>query len=137
MLLSLLLPLLSLATFISALPFPSDDLVGVIWTFPNKTWIENLAIRQNGAALCTSITASAIFQVDPFAHTETTVHQFAPTDNILGITEVQNDVFVVVSANTSTTTSTAWPGSAKIWRVDMVAWELVRYLRRFLSVLRM
>ena len=94
---------------------------------------QNLAIRQNGAVLCTSISASSIFQVDPFAHTETTVHQFAPTDNILGITEVYDDVFVVVSANISTATSTAWPGSAKMWKVDMGAWELVRSFLILLS----
>ena len=126
---SILLSLvLRLNVLVLGLPFPNDDPVGVVWTFPNVTWIENLAVRQNGAVLCTSISASAIFQVDPFAHTETTIHQFAITDNILGIAEMQNDVFVVVSANISTTTSTAWPGSAKIWKVDMTEWELVRNL---------
>jgi hypothetical protein len=36
-----------------------------------------------------------------------------------------SDVFVVVTANVSLETNTAWPGSAKIWRVDARAWELV------------
>lgn len=120
-------------TFIAALVFfrpvvhalPVDDgAVGTVWTFPNLTWIENLAVRQSGSLLCTSLNRAAIYQVDPLRHTETTVHQFTPTDGVLGIAEVENDIFIVATANISTATSTAWPGSAKLWRLDMIAWEL-------------
>lgn len=108
-----------------AIPLPYDSAVGVIWTFPNGTWIENLAVRQNGEVLCTSLTKAALYMVDPFQHTAQTIHQFDLGDDLLGITEIENDVFAVVSANISFTTSTAAPGSAKLWRVDMGAWEQV------------
>lgn len=119
------LVLIFLPALVQSLPYPPDNTVGTIWTFPNETWIENLAVRQNGVVLATSINRAAIYAVDPFAHTAVTVHQFAPTDGILGIAEVENDVFVAVSSNISLATSTAIPGSAKIWRVDMVKWDLV------------
>ena len=122
-----------LVSLASALPLEYNDAVSVLWTFPNETWIENLAVRQNGAVLCTSINRAAIYQVDPFSHVETIVHQFDSTDGTLGIAEVENDVFVVVTANISLATNAAWSGSAKIWKVDLGAWSLVRsprYKRR-------
>lgn len=121
---SSIMMLLALA---SALPLgPANaDAVSTLWTFSNETWIENLAIRANGAALCTSLNRAAIYQVNPFNHIAETVHKFESTDGVLGISEVASDVFVVVTANISLKTNTAWPGSAKIWRVDLQAWELV------------
>lgn len=105
-----------------------DDAVGVIWTFPNGTWIENLAARQNGMLLCTSLSRFAVYQVNPFQHTAVTVHQFDSSDRVLGITEVQNDIWVFVTSNVNLQTSVATPGSAKIWRLDMSAWSVVRLL---------
>lgn len=111
--------------YISALPFAPSDAVATIWTFPNETWIENLAVRQNGAVLCTSINRAAIYQVDPFAHIATTVHQFDSKDSVLGIAEIENDVFVAVTSTVDLATNEAKKGSAKIWRVDLGAWSLV------------
>ncbi|KAK6390439.1 hypothetical protein LTR65_005563 [Meristemomyces frigidus] len=51
----------------------------------------------------------------------TTIHQFALTDSALGIAEVEEDVFVVVTAGLNGTSAS--PGSAKIWKVDMLACE--------------
>jgi streptogramin lyase len=121
----------TLATFTGALSLDpaKSNLVTTLWTFPNETWIENLAVRANGNVLCTSLNRAAIYQVDPFKHVAETLHQFASTDGCLGIAETASDVFIVVTANVSLKTNTAWPGSAKIWRVDVRAWELVsRYL---------
>ena len=124
-----LLLLLKLATLL-CLPFlaPSrpvkgDQAVGVVWTFDNETWIENLAVRQNGGILCTSIDRAALYLVDPFAMG--TVHHFAPTDRALGITEVGNDIFAVATANVTLATSQSFPGSSKLWKVDMAAWDWV------------
>ena len=113
-----------------ALPFPDDSAVGTVWTFENETWIENLAVRENGEVLCTSINRAALYLVNPFEHVASLVHQFEPTDGLLGIAEVQNDVFVFASANISLATSAAYPGSAKMWKVDMSAWELVSQMLR-------
>ncbi|KAI7265938.1 hypothetical protein KC343_g2452 [Hortaea werneckii] len=101
-----------------------DNAVGTIWTFANETWIENLATRQNGMLLCTSLNRFAVYQVDPFGHTAAVVHQFDSGEGVLGITEVQNDIWIVATSNVNLTTSTAKPGSAKIWRLDMGAWSV-------------
>ena len=102
-----------------------DNAVGTIWTFANETWIENVATRQNGMLLCTSLNRFAVYQVDPFGHTAVVVHQFDSGEGVLGITEVQNDIWIVATSNVNLTTSTAKPGSAKIWRLDMGAWSVV------------
>jgi hypothetical protein len=124
---AIVLLLFTLGAVTAALPlFPAtSNPVATLWTFPNETWIENLAVRSNGNVLCTSLNRAAIYQVDPFKHVAETLHQFAGTDGCLGIAETASDVFVVVTANVSLETNTAWPGSAKIWRVDARAWELV------------
>lgn len=109
-------------TLANTIPFPPDNASGPSQTQPGSRTSPSAKMAPSP---CTSLNRAAIYQVDPFAHTATTVHHFAPTDGILGIAEIENDVFVVVSANVSLSTSTAWPGSARMWRVDMVAWELV------------
>ncbi|KAK3668217.1 hypothetical protein LTR22_000902 [Elasticomyces elasticus] len=81
-----LLIALAAFTLTQALPLPDDDAIGVVWQFPNTTWIENLAVRANGEVLCTSLSADAIFMVNPFAYTEVTVHQFEAGSGVLGIT---------------------------------------------------
>jgi hypothetical protein len=113
------------AIIVKAVPLRYDSAVGVIWTFPNGTWIENLAIRQNGEIVCTSLTTAVLYLVNPFQHTAKLVHQFSSDEDLLGITEIENDVFAVVSANISFKTSTATPGSANLWRVDIGAWARV------------
>ncbi|KAK4895427.1 hypothetical protein LTR27_006491 [Elasticomyces elasticus] len=126
--------------FTHALPLPDDDAVGVVWQFENTTWIENLAVRENSEILCTSLSADATFMVNPFAHTvspngaaysddaktfqEVTVHQFEAGNGVLGIAEIENDVFIVVTSQINLATSVAIPGSAAAWRVDMGAWTL-------------
>ncbi|KAI6914435.1 hypothetical protein KC318_g13065 [Hortaea werneckii] len=107
----------------AALLHAGDNAVGSIWTFPNETWIENLATRENGMLLCTSLNRFAVYQVDPFGHTAVVVHQFDSGEGALGITEVQNDIWIVATSNVNLTTSTAKPGSAKIWRLDMGVWS--------------
>lgn len=116
-----------LAAAVAAFPFDpaKSNPVATLWTFSNETWIENLAVRANGNVLCTSLNRAAIYQVNPFKHVAETLYQFANTDGCLGIAETASNVFVVVTANVSLETNTAWPGSAKIWRVDVRAWELL------------
>ncbi|MCJ1438645.1 hypothetical protein MMC27_008035 [Xylographa pallens] len=116
--------LLVSASVAQVLPFSNDSAAGVIWTFENGTWIENLAVRQNGEVLCTSLSKAALYLVNPFEHVASLVHQFEPTEGLLGISEIENDVFVVASANVSLATSEAYPGSAKMWKIDMAAWTL-------------
>ncbi|KAK3616273.1 hypothetical protein LTR56_026067 [Elasticomyces elasticus] len=121
---SKLLVAVAALAFTHTLPLPDDDAVGVVWQFENTTWIENLAVRENGEILCTSLSAGAIFMVNPFAHTEVAVHQFEAGNGVLGIAEIENDVFIVVTSQINLATSVATPGSAAAWRVDIGAWTL-------------
>ena len=109
----------------SPVAIPHENAVGTVWRFPNETWIENLAVRQNGEILCSSIDRAAIYLVNPFEHSATTLHQFDATYGVLGIADVQNDIFVVNTAEIDLKTSMGVPGTAKIWKVDVGAWALV------------
>lgn len=119
--------LVAVAAAVVAFPLnpAKSNPVATLWTFRNETWIESLAVRANGNVLCTSLNRAAIYHLDPFKHTAETLHRFASTDGCLDIAETASDVFIVVTANVSLETHTAWPGSAKMWRVDVRAWEMV------------
>lgn len=118
--------LLFYLSLIEARPASNDNVIRVIWTFPNETWIENLAVRQNSQILATSLSRYAIYLIDPFEHIAEVVHQFAPGNGVLGITETEPDLFVFATADVNLKTSTAVSGSAKIWKLDMTTWDLVK-----------
>jgi hypothetical protein len=132
MLATILTVLVTTRAALALVPANSNP-VATLWTFPNETWIENLAVRANGDVLCTSLNRNAIYKVNPFDHIAETLHQFSSTDGCLGISETASDIFVVVTANVSLKTNTAWPGSAKIWHVDVRAWELVSHIHPFVN----
>ncbi|KAK5112400.1 hypothetical protein LTR62_004363 [Meristemomyces frigidus] len=60
--------------------------------------------------------------VNPFQHIEEAVVQFGAGDSVLGITEVEHEVFVAVTCRFDLATSKARPGSAAAWKVDMNVW---------------
>ncbi|KZP21467.1 hypothetical protein FIBSPDRAFT_860646 [Athelia psychrophila] len=85
-----------------------------IGKLPNGSWAENLAVRANGQLLVTLLTAPEIYQIDPFGSHETKlVKQLPVAGGLLGITEIQHDVFAVVAGNLSL------PGSCSVWKVDV------------------
>ena len=103
-------------------------------TFPNGTWIENLAVRANGEILATSLSKAAIYLLNPFQHTAEVAHQFESTDGVLGIAEIEPDVFAVATAEVNLKTSAAVNGTAKLWKLDMWAWtsvSLSQVIQRF------
>lgn len=92
-----------------------------IHQFPNATWVENLAVRQNGQILVTILSAPELYQVDPF-HTDsppTLIHRIPGVMGLLGIVELQHDVFYVIAGNWSTRTLQTTNGSYSLWKVDM------------------
>lgn len=116
--------LLALTPSISALPHPPAPSTGptrTIYQFPNETWVENIAVRSSGQLLVTLITTPDIYQVDPFSPSPsaTLVHSFPDSISILGIAEIQPDVFAVVVGNWSTTTFSTTNGSYSVWKVDL------------------
>lgn len=93
--------LASIIVLVSSSPSPSSPITtNVIWQFPNETWIENLSVRSNGQILVTLLTTPDLYQVDPLGKTKPIlIQRFSNALGLLGITEIEEDVFVVVAGN--------------------------------------
>src|ERR1700723_2236117 len=91
---------LAFVCHVNGLVFPSTDFNTTLPTrdmyqFPNETWVENLAVRQNGQILVTVLTAPELYLVDPF-HTNspvTLIHRIPEATSLLGIVELHQDIF--------------------------------------------
>lgn len=112
------------------LPENVDQAVATEYTFDNGTFLENLYVRANGDIITSALTRGpgkkpALYNLLQFVHGAFLVHEFEETDRPLGIGEIANDQLVVVTANVSLESFSVWPGSAKLWRVNMTAYMLV------------
>ena len=122
---SLFHPLHTLAATISLRDKPepfTHDLITTVHQFPNETWLENIAVRSNGQLLVTRIDQPELYQVDPFPpHGAILVHNFTEAHalGLLGIAEVERDVFVVIAGSWSDKTLNYTAGSYSVWRVDL------------------
>ncbi|KAM0794175.1 hypothetical protein BDR22DRAFT_815669 [Usnea florida] len=93
-----------------------------IHEFTPGTWVENLAVRANGQILATLVTTPQVYQVDPdpsAAHPLTLVHTFPNYLSCVGITELGDDIFYVVTGNFSIPAGGSTPGSYSVWKLDM------------------
>ena len=91
-----------------------------VWTFPQSTWVENLAVRSNGQILATLFTTPQLYQVDPTGRAPASlVFTFPQQTSCLGIAELGTDIFYVVAGNVSFTTFAPVPGSFNVYKVDM------------------
>ncbi|KAI4155235.1 MAG: hypothetical protein LQ340_001122 [Diploschistes diacapsis] len=96
----------------------------VVWTFPQDTWVENLAVRSNGQILATLFTSPQLYQVDPTGNSPASlVHTFPQQTSCLGIAELGTDIFYVVAGNVSLTTFASVPGSFNVYKVDMTGYS--------------
>lgn len=69
---------------------------------PNDSWAENLAVRSNGQLLVTLLDVPEVYQIDPFgSHHTQLIEQIPVAGGLLGITEIQPDVFAIVAGNRS------------------------------------
>jgi sugar lactone lactonase YvrE len=101
---------------------PSASSIKTLYQFPNGTWIENLAIRANGGVLMSDFTSPQLLYLDPLSVNPdlSSVHTFpSPATGLVGIAELETDIFYVVTIQYSFTTFSATPGSGQVWRVDM------------------
>lgn len=90
----------------------------VIGSFPQPHTFENIATRHNGQLLLTSTVSPTLYYVDPLQKNHiASVIDIPRTTAVLGITELEQDVFYVVSANMSSVSGV--PGSNAVWRLDM------------------
>lgn len=111
---------LSLVLSLPNREFSHNITVREVWEFPNETWIENLAIRSNGQILVTLGSSPELYQVDPFGNQKPTlVYRFPGVTGVLGIAEVEPDIFAIIAGNYSFTTFSTNSGSYSVWKIDM------------------
>ena len=112
-----------LGSFVSsrAPPMPvnfSSYPLTVIHEFPNPTWLENIAVRYNGELLVTSLTSPSLYQVDPHQTRQPLlVAEIPDSIGLLGIAELEKDVFYVI-AGKSSNSAFSFSFRSSIWKVD-------------------
>lgn len=117
-------PILLLLQLCIAHPFHEErctpPTIRQLCQFPNVTWVENIAVRSNGQLLVTLFTSPDLYQIDPFQRncTPTLVAQFPDALGILGIAEIEEDVFAITKGNFSRFTGLVAPSSASVWKAD-------------------
>lgn len=94
----------------------------------NGTWIENIAVRQNGDLLITTALPSGnLFLIqEPMSQEPSIVPVFAfPTNSTAGIVETRPDTFVVIAENISQSGNPAngVQGTNQVWEVTLLDTE--------------
>ena len=112
---------ITLAAPTSQNSLPGSALLHTVYEFPNETWVENLAIRSNGNILVTLIQKPEVWELDPHAEpvTPRLLYGFPDAISVLGIVEVEHDVFVMAVGNWSDVTDSPQAGSWSIWSLDL------------------
>ncbi|KAH6697302.1 hypothetical protein F5X68DRAFT_238685 [Plectosphaerella plurivora] len=117
--------LLYLATA-AAYPTPEDicqeavDPLTVLDTIPLPTSLENLAVRQNGEIIVTSLASSSVFIVSPGGSETAPVVSSVELPGVgamSGIVELEDDVFYIIGLNL--TGFSATPGTTALWELDL------------------
>jgi hypothetical protein len=98
-------------------PLVADSLVTTVHSFPNGTWVENIAPRANGKLLVTLVNLPQVWEVDPRSHSAELIYSFPEANVTLGIAEVEDDVFAV-AVGAFTAPGKGVPGSWSIWKLD-------------------
>ena len=72
-----------------------------IYTFPNNTFIENIAVRANSKLVVTSMSVPTLFVIDPTVPSPSAqvVHTFPNASGLMGVTEISPNKFVVISSS--------------------------------------
>lgn len=129
MLASDLCALISIISLTAALAVDShsnkDSLTNpqTVHEFPLPTWVENIAVRQNGQILVDLLTSPEIYLLDPHPNsTATLVHNFTSNSALLGITETTHDIFHLIASNFTLPTNIA-NGTDSIWTVDLTSYD--------------
>jgi hypothetical protein len=94
-----------------------------IQEFPLPTWVENIAVRQNGQILVDIVTSPEIYLLNPHPNsTATLIHNFTPNSALLGITETTPDIFHLIASNFTLPDNIA-NGTDSIWTVDLTSYD--------------
>lgn len=116
---SMLLSAQLCAAFLAGRAAATTASVRQVYEFPNDTWVENLAVRSDGQLLVTVITTPNVYLIDPSSSTSRLVAHFSDSLAVLGITELEDDVFAVVRGNFSIAPLSYTPGSWYISKIDL------------------
>jgi hypothetical protein len=85
---------------------------------PRTTSLENIAITQSGNILVTSVSSNKLYQVSHnSSYSPVAIATIPNVTSLLGITELEKDVFYVTGSQISGVT--AAPGSNSVWRVNL------------------
>ena len=118
-----------LPTFISGLllvghstAYPTNpDLVPAfktLHTVPGTATLENIALKQSGDILVTSVSSNVLYQVSQNgSYPPVAVASIPGASALLGIAELERDVFYVIGSQFAG--GTAAPGSNSVWRVNL------------------
>lgn len=86
-----------------------------VFTFPNNTFIEDIAVRSNSDLILTSESRPTLYSVNPTVSSPTAseIYTFPNTTGLSGITETSPDIFALVTgiwdlANTRATSLAIW-----------------------------
>ncbi|GIJ91412.1 hypothetical protein Asppvi_010377 [Aspergillus pseudoviridinutans] len=120
---ALITTLISPALALPTLPTTNTSSTSTVFQFTrNGTWLENLAVRPNGNILATRLDVPELWLINPSntntAEAGSLFYTFPNATSLLGITEIDRDVYAVVAGNFSISTVTSTPGSFVIWRID-------------------
>jgi len=114
------LPILLLAAWGGGAAATSTS-VRTVYTFPPRTFVENIAVRANSHLLLTSMSVPSLFSLDPTTANPSAsiVHTFPNCTGLSGIAELVPDVFAVVTATWDLAATRAALGSLAVWTVDL------------------
>ncbi|GKT44600.1 uncharacterized protein ColSpa_04781 [Colletotrichum spaethianum] len=125
-----LLGLLALSCLPSVLSIPTSHYnwqngtnVTTLELVPGTQSLENIAVQRNGNILVTSVASSTLFGLSSRGeHPPIPVAQVPVVTGLLGITELEKDIFYVIGSNLTSTEN-----SNGVWRVDLrdfqVSWN--------------
>ncbi|KAH6615913.1 hypothetical protein B0J18DRAFT_292125 [Chaetomium sp. MPI-SDFR-AT-0129] len=120
---ALLVALATHASSSNASPNHPNPPIRTVHTFPNNTFLENIAVRPNGHLLLTSVTVPSLFTIDPTIPNPPApaLYTFPNATGLTGITEITPDIFALVTGTWDLSTGRAALGSIGIWTVDFAS----------------
>lgn len=97
--------------------------VSTVYQFPkNGSFVDNIALRQNGNLLVSRLDVPQVWAVDPNARNASLVHDFshdnATITSCFGMAEIDEDVFAVVAGALDIKSFSSTPGSFALWKLD-------------------
>lgn len=99
--------------------------VRTLVTFPQGTWLENIAATNNGSLLVSEIGVANLHFINPLAKPATSkvLTTFPNANAVFGISELEPDVFAVAVGSTTPDFQPV-PGSYSMWKIDLRAKKL-------------